>query len=298
MAAMHRGDFAGAWQINDLVLAGRDPLRRDDPRLPYHMRWVWAGEPYRGRHVLVRCYHGLGDTLQFARYLPALRAMTASVTLEAQPELCAVLEGMADHVVRFRRDAPLPPMDCNIEIMELPHALRLTPGEIPSPPYVRWGSSESLPHGAIGVCWRSGDWDPERALPDPLAARLVGEAGSPVVSLQPGPTPLSVLNPGGCPVRIEETATLIAGLGLVIAVDTMVAHLAGAMNRPTWLLLKHEADWRWMADRDDSPWYPATRLYRQPAPGDWDSVVSAVLNDLRAARPQGRRFIPSTRASC
>lgn len=284
MAAMHRGDFATAWQINDLVLAGRNASLRDDPGLPYHLRWVWAGEAYRGRDVLVRCYHGLGDTLQFARYLPALRKVAASVTVEVQPELCPLIErmGAADRLVPFRLDAPLPPMDCNIEIMELPHALRFGPDEVQAPPYLSAPGSAPMPASAIGFCWSSGNWDPARALPEALAARLVDAARGPAISLQPGVTRLRVLNPGGCPARIEETAVVVARVGLVITVDTMIAHLAGAMNRPTWLLLKHEADWRWMAHRDDSPWYPSMRLYRQPAPGDWDSVVSAVLRDLRA----------------
>src|SRR5690242_16871168 len=94
MAAMRRGDFAAAWRINDAVLAARDPRGRDDPRLPYHLRWVWDGRSVWDRHVLVRCYHGLGDTLQFARYLPALRARARSVTLECQPPLLPLLASL------------------------------------------------------------------------------------------------------------------------------------------------------------------------------------------------------------
>ncbi len=92
-AAMRRGDFTAAWRISDAVLATRDPATRDDPGLPYHLRWVWDGAPLDGRDVLVRCYHGLGDTIQFARYLAPLRARAARVTLEAPPELRALLAG-------------------------------------------------------------------------------------------------------------------------------------------------------------------------------------------------------------
>src|SRR3954454_22907480 len=84
LTAMRRGDYAAAWAINDAVLAARDAATRDDPRVPYHLRWVWDGRPYRQRDVLIRCYHGLGDTLHFARYLPALRPHVASLTVEAQ----------------------------------------------------------------------------------------------------------------------------------------------------------------------------------------------------------------------
>jgi ADP-heptose:LPS heptosyltransferase len=109
---------------------------------------------------------------------------------------------------------------------------------------------------------------------------LLQRIGGEVFTLQPTPTSLPVRNPGGAPVGIMETASLIAGLDLVITVDTLFAHLAGALNRPTCLLLKHAPDWRWMADRSDSPWYPSMRLYRQPAPGDWDSVIAQVLHDI------------------
>ena len=94
---------------------------------------------------------------------------------------------------------------------------------------------------------------------------------------------MRVLNPQGCPASIAQTASLIAGLDLVITVDSMVAHLAGALGRPTWLLLRHDADWRWMQHRADSPWYPSMRLYRQPAPGDWEAVIRQVAADLRRA---------------
>jgi hypothetical protein len=286
MAAMRRGDCATAWAINDAVLAGRDPAERDDARLPYHLRWVWDGREFRGRDVLVRCYHGLGDTLQFARFLPVLRPLVASLTVEVQPSLLSLLQAMSgpDRLVPFVPDAPLPPSACDIEIMELSHALRLPPEAAPPPPYLPVAPAP-MPKGAIGICWQTGDWDAERAMPAALMRRLVvgGAMGRrPVFTLQPIPTHLPVLNPFGSPVEIEEKAAMIAGLDRVITVDTMFAHLAGALNRPTWLLLKHAADWRWMEGRQDSPWYPSMRLYRQPAPGDWAPVIEQVARDLRA----------------
>lgn len=276
---MRRGDYLMAWAISDRVLAARDPVTRDDPSLPYHLRWVWDGRPYHGRHVLIRCYHGLGDTLQFARYLPALRPHVASLTVEAQPELHGLLVGTADRLLPFVPSAPSPPSECDLEIMELPHAMRLPPRAVAP---LRVGDRAFAPAGpgTIGVCWQSGGWDTARSVPSALVAALVAVRAA--VALQPAPTDLAVLNPAGCPSEIARTAALISGLDLVITVDTMVAHLAGTLNRPTWLLLKHAADWRWMEDRADSPWYRSMRLYRQPAPGDWDAVMARVADDLAA----------------
>jgi hypothetical protein len=285
MAAMRRGDCATAWAISDAVLAGRSPAERDDPRLPYHLRWVWDRRDYRGLDVLIRCYHGLGDTIQFARFLPVLRPLVKSLILEAQPALMPLLAAIPgpDRLVPFRHDAPAPPSACDIEIMEIPHALRLPPEAALAPPYLSV-TPAPVPKSAIGFCWQAGDWDPERGVPVTLIQRLLqsGAVGRrPVFTVQPTPSDLPVLNPDGAPMDMRQTAALIAGLGLVITVDTVFAHMAGALNRPTWLLLKHDADWRWMDGRCDTPWYPAMRLYRQPAPGDWQSVIARVVRDLR-----------------
>src|SRR5947209_3163403 len=132
MAAMRRGDFAAAWAISDTVLAARDPAGRDDPQLPYHLRWVWDGRPFAGKRVLVRCYHGLGDTIQFARFLAPLRARAASLELEVQPELVPLFASLPgpDRLIPFRLDAPHSPAECDLELMELPHALRITPAAL------------------------------------------------------------------------------------------------------------------------------------------------------------------------
>ena len=277
MRSMRHGDYAGAWAIETQVLAGRDPAARDDPRLPYHLRWVWDGQSFDGRHVLVRCYHGLGDTLQFARYLPLLRARAASVTLECQPSLLDLLAAVpgVDRLVAFDVTTPAPPAECDLEIMELAFALRVPPEEV-SPPPLRC-SPAVLPAGTRGLCWTSGDWDGERSIPQDLFAPLAIE---PCLTLVTDATALPVLNPGGCPFDMPATAALVAGCDHVITVDTMVAHLAGTLGRPTCLLLKHVADWRWMTDRRDSPWYPAVRIFRQAETGDWIPVLRDVLDSL------------------
>jgi len=291
--AMRAGAFDKAWVVSDAVLAARDPATRDDPALPYHLRWVWDGQPLDGRRVLVRCYHGLGDTLQFCRYLPPLRAHVAGLTLEAQPELVPLLRTLPgpDRVVPFRPDAPAPAADCDVEIMELAHALRLAPN---GAPYLFAGP---LPRPAVGLlvglCWRAGGWDPGRSVPLAALAPLGQVPGVRLISLQRGPG-LEELAAGAPPLLdtgdrsadVTAVARLMASLDLVITVDTMVAHLAGALGRPTWLLLRAEADWRWMLGRG-TLWYDSVRLYRQPSPGHWAAPLAELHADLAALAQRG-----------
>lgn len=278
-AAMRAERWEEAWEVAARSRARRDPATRDDPRLPYHLRWVWDGTPVDGRDVLVRCYHGLGDTIQFARFLPVLRARARSVTLEVQarllPLLAAVTKGIT--VAPFDESHPLPQSECDVEITELDLALRCPPDAVAGP-YLR-AEPVDLPPGTVAVNYGAGDWDRTRSVPAALLAPLC--AGRPAITLMPEPTELPVLNPAGCPFDLEATAALVAGAGLVITVDTMIAHLAGALGRPTWLLLKQEPDWRWDPAARHSPWYPTMRLYAQPATGDWEGVVAAVHRDLQ-----------------
>ena len=282
---MRAGDFPAAWAVNDAVLAARDPATRDDPRLPYHLRWVWDGRPPDGKHALVRCYHGLGDTLQFCRFLPLLRPHVASLTLEVQPELIGLLRNLPgpDRLAPFRPDAPLPPSECDMEVMELAHLLRMAPG--PAPYLHVDAGPRPGPELLVGICWQAGGWDPGRSVPLPLLAPLAQVPGVQLVSLQRGPAADDAGRPGAPPLLLAgeqgmdaaATARLLASLDLVVTVDTMVAHLAGALGRPAWVLLQAESDWRWMAGREDSPWYPSLRLFRQDTPGGW-SVPAARLH--------------------
>lgn len=293
--AMRSGDFDAAWAISDAVLAGRDPATRDDPALPYHLRWVWDGRPFDRRRVLVRCYHGLGDTLQFCRYLPLLRRRVAHLTLEAQPELVPLLRTLPglDRLLPFRPEAPAPASECDIEIMELAHALRQRPSRAP---YLSAGAGLLQEAGRprrnlrVGLCWRAGGWDTARSVPLAALAPLGQAPGVRLVNLQRGPG-LEEANEPGAPGMSQPqdgdgdmlaTARVVAGLDLVVTVDTVVAHLAGALGRPTWLLLQADADWRWMAGRRDSPWYGSVRLYRQRSPGDWAPPLAELRSDLAA----------------
>jgi hypothetical protein len=277
-AAMRAERYADAWAVAAQTLAERDPATRDDPALPYHLRWVWEGRSFDNRHVLVRCYHGLGDTLQFARFLPRLAERAASVTVEVQPRLLDLVATVADGIapVPFDVDHPLPPAELDVEITELDFALRATPHDAP-PPYL-YAPRAVLPKGTIALCYGAGEWDRERSVPPPLFAPLCSHA--PCITLMPEPTRLDVLNPAGCPFEMGATAALVAGAELVITVDTMIAHLAGAMGKPIWLLLKSDPDWRWAPSQPASPWYPSIRLYAQPRRGDWQSVLACVERDL------------------
>ena len=312
MAAARNGDFAAAWTISDTVLAARDPDGRDDPRLPYHQRWVWDGRPYAGRRVLVRCYHGFGDAIQFARFLPLLRPRVRSLVLEVQPELLPLLAGVpgADRLIPFRLDAPQPPAECDMELMELPHALRLSAEDLsPAVPYLAPPPARVVAARAriggdgfrVGLCWHSGDWDPARSVPLALLAPLLAIPGLRLVSLQRGnaaaeataPHAPGFVNPHDRSLDVLETAALIAALDLVVTVDTMVAHLAGALGRPTWLLLKANADWRWMEGRADSPWYPSMRLFRQAVGGDWRDPLRRMAADLEKLAASAQVVTPA-----
>ena len=287
--AMLDGEFERAWRISDRVIRRR--RGRSCADLPHHLRWVWDSTPLAGRHVLVRCYHGLGDTLQFIRFVPRVAAIARSVIVEAQPELLPLLRSVCGTAELHPLDAALP-WDVAVESMELPHALRLTLADLPGPlPYL---TPPSLPprskpaRSQIGLAWAAGDWRRERSLPAALLlplARLPAD----LVGLQLGPAREAAADLVGALDRmvpedatITETAMLICGLDLVITVDTMVAHLAGALGRPVWLLLDAEADWRWMRGRDDSPWYPTMRLFRQTRQGQWGPVVEKVVAALAA----------------
>lgn len=279
-SAMLRGDFESAWALNDAYLERHDIVPADDPRLPYHLRRVWDGCRPEGRDVLVRCYHGLGDTLQFVRYLLALRQRVASLTLEVQAPLVPLLREFpaVDRLVAFDPAAPLPPSPCDLEIMELAHALRIHPAALP-PPYLH-AAPAALPAAAglvIGLCWQSGDWDLRRSVPLDMLAPAVSAPRRRFVRLHPDNAcaPLTFINASERLGSILTTAGLVAACDVVVSVDTMVAHLAGAMGRPVLLLLRRDADWRW-GTGERCAWYPRTLLLRQEVEGEWSAPLAAL----------------------
>lgn len=275
---MRAGRYQDAWALSARALSQRDPATRDDPTLPYHRRWVWDGRAIDGRDVLVRCYHGLGDTIQFARFLPLLACRARSVTLEVPSRLERLLGTIRGDVtiVPFDVARPLPPSEVDVEITDLDFVLTTAPDTV-SVPYLS-APKIDVPAGSIGICYAAGDWDAARSLPARSLAPLCRLA--PCLSLVPEQTDIGVLNPEGCPFDMAATASLIASVGLVVTVDTMIAHLAGGLGRPVWLLLKAEPDWRWTPGARDSAWYPTMRLYHQPRAGDWSTPLAHLERDL------------------
>jgi hypothetical protein len=282
-AAMRAGDFARAWEISDRVLASRLAAGPPPWQAPRHLQWLWDGRPLAGRRVLVHCYHGLGDTIQFARFLPLLEGIAREIAVWAQPALIPLLATMRAGVTLLPLHDGAPPAgyDVDIELMELPHALRITRETLPARvPYFEVPAAPRLSERlGIGIVAKAGDWDRRRAL-DPAALRPLAELpGIALFNLQPGGSV-----PGAADASSEDVlvaAARVRALDLVITVDTMMAHLAGALGAPVWTLLHADPDWRWMAGGTRSPWYPTMRLFRQKDAGAWAPVIEAVLERVR-----------------
>jgi hypothetical protein len=287
MLLMRRGDWEAAWRLSDAALAARRGAR--DWTQPRHLQHVWDGSPLAGRRVLVRCYHGLGDTLQFIRLVPMLQAIAREVIVWAQPALIPLLATMrpAPRLLPLHDGTPEAAYDTDIEIVELAHALRITPATLPAcvpylhPPTARRRADAGF---AIGLVWRAGEWDDRRSVPLALLRPLAALPGVALHVLQHGPGLAE--RPEGFGIKagkddVLTTASRMRALDLVVSVDTMAAHLAGALGVPTCLLLPWDADWRWMEGRDDSPWYPTLRLFRQARAGDWREPVARLLATLR-----------------
>lgn len=291
IAAVWRGDMGSAWRISDAVLAQRNAAATDCSAWPRHLQFVWNGSPFDGRHVLVRCYHGLGDTIQFARFLRNLRARAGRVTLWAQPPLMELLGSVAgiDAMLPLHDGVPDADYDVDMELMEVPHALRVTSDDLPArQPYISVPASPAERRDSllrVGLVWRAGPWDRQRSIPIEMLAPLKRVPNVHWYSLQypcePPPFPA-----GNAACRnIVLMAGHMRGLDLIISVDTMTAHLAGALGLPVWLVLPHAADWRWFDHPTKSVWYPTMRLLRQPSPGAWPALVREVESSLSARNP-------------
>lgn len=300
-------------------------MRIPDAKPPELPGEEWRGGPVRGRTVLLYPEQGLGDAIQFARMAPLVAARGAArvvlltrpplarllATMPAPPEVEVVPEGMVD----IGPDALHAPMMSPPELLDLdlPDMPATVPYLFAEPERVeRWRAVARLDHGfKVGVVWQgkpTSRADIGRSYPLRCLERLAALPGVRLVALQKehGLDQLGRLPPGMVVEQLGpdfddgldaflDTAAVMASLDLVVTSDTAVAHLAGALGRPTWVVLKRHADWRWLRDREDSPWYPTMRLFRQDAPGDWESVfakVEAALRELLAARPPAQPRVP------
>ena len=337
-AWLNRGRaLAGLSQFHDAIASysKASALRKDDPDThfmeslalltlgdyrrgfeKYEARWrrsgmpepksrgrpLWRGDyPLARKTVLLHAEQGLGDTIQFARYVPLLAASGAEVVLEVQPELTALMTRLEGAKTVIAHGAPPPPFDVHCPLGTLPLAFKTEPSTVPADiPYLsaddahlaKWsGRFAALDRPRIAIAW-SGNAshlnDRNRSM---AFTRLTPLFSTPArfVSIQRDvrtedtsalAQETRVTHIGGELDSFADTAAAIALCDLVIAVDTAVAHLAGAMGRPVWVLLPFTPDWRWTLEGDTTPWYPTARLFRQTALGDWDGVIARVAAEL------------------
>jgi hypothetical protein len=306
LAAMRAGDWEAAWRQTDRIeLPRRAAQRRPGFARQPHQLW-WDGRPFAGERVLVRCEHGLGDTLLFSRFLPALARQARELHVMVQPPLVDLLRGGPGlgQVHNGWLGPHWPSHDVEIEVMELAYALRATPSTLPPPwPHLAAqvaGESvrvEGDGRPRVGLLWSTSDWDLSRSVPAAALAPLLALEHLQFFALQQGPAALDPALAGAPLVPlwrrtadVRACAAAMLQLDLVVCVDGMPAHLAGMLGRPTWLLLKHDADWRWMDGRGNTPWYPSMHLFRQPRPDDWQGLVEAVAEACRrlTATPTNR----------
>ncbi|GFO53247.1 hypothetical protein GMSM_02540 [Geomonas sp. Red276] len=292
------GEYREGWRGYEWRFEKVDPIpRREYPRPR------WDGSPLDGKVILLHCEQGFGDTVQFIRYAALVARRGGEVVVECQSAAIKAVVATVPGVSRVvARGEELPPFDVHAPVMSLPYLCGTTLSTVPaSVPYVaadpqlveRWRERLSADGLRVGLVWagrKSYKDDGKRSLALERFAPLAGVTGARFYSLQVGegaeqaaspPAGLEVVDLG-CSIRdFADTAAIMAGLDLVIAVDTAVAHLAGALAKPVWVLLPTGNDWRWLMEREDSPWYPTARLFRQRRRGDWDEVLARVAAELR-----------------
>jgi tetratricopeptide (TPR) repeat protein len=274
---------------------------------------AWLGaEDLAGKTLFVHADQALGDTIQFCRYLRLAERRGARVVLAVQPQLRELLRGLEPGVRIVAADAPPEAADYHCALMSLPLAFKTTLADIPAAvPYLsadprrieRWRGALGESGLKVGIAWQGSRKriDVGRSVPLEMFARLAAIPGVRLVSLQKGEALEELRRTGGVAVEIPadpfdegpqaflDSAALMSALDLVIVSDTALAHLAGALGRPTWVALKHVPDWRWLLHRSDSPWYPDMRLFRQPRLGDWEGVFAAIEPELARLARDTRR---------
>lgn len=294
---LRRGDFEAGWELYEFRPRPRGLFNGLDPAK------LWNGsENIAGKTFFTYAEQGLGDAIQFCRYAKLLAAQGASVVLAVHDSLVGLLHGLDPNVrvTGFRQGVP----DCDRHhaLLSLPRAFGTTASTIPvgvpyvfaNPGYVAaWRARLGEPAGKrIGIRWQgsTGRVDRGRSFALREFAPLATLAGVQLLSLQEGagseqldlPRDWPITPRGGDLESFLDTAAVMQLVDLVITSDTSIAHLAGALGRPVWVALKHLPEWRWMLGRDDSPWYPTMRLFRQPRPGDWPAAFASMRRALAA----------------
>ncbi len=264
----------------------------------------WQGEAAEGKTLLLHAEQGFGDTIQFCRYAALVAGRGLRVILEVQPPLAKLMKSLAGVDAVIARGQPLPDFDLHCPLLSLPFifdtVLETIPADIPylagdNAAVAIWRDRLSQHADAlkVGLVWAGkpqrhtpdlAATDRRRSMPPEYLAPLADVSGVKLFSLQKAgpvaPPALGLIDHMNECHDFADTAALIANLDLVISVDTAVAHLAAAMGKPVWLVNRFDTCWRWLRNRDDSPWYPNLRIFRQPQPGDWESVIAEVCDAL------------------
>lgn len=293
MIWLMQGDYKRGWQEYEWRWRCNNFQRRSfsQPR--------WGGFPLEGRTILLYPEQGLGDTLQFVRYASLVQKLGGRVLLECQPPLVPLLAHCPGIDQLVAQGDPLPTFDVEAPLLSLPGILGTTLECIPNVvPYLHiepsracmWRLELESEGFKVGIAWQGSHLhtgDRWRSLPLSAFAPLSEVSGVRLFSLQKGPgieqlagANFPVIDLGSRLENFADTAAVIQCLDLVIAVDTAVVHCAGGLGKPAWVLLPFAADWRWLTDREDSPWYPSIRLFRQQQPGQWAPVFDRVAQEL------------------
>ena len=284
-------EYEWRWKVKGLRMPPRDIAR------PF-----WDGEDLGSGTLLLHPEQGLGDTFQFARYAPMAAARCGRIVLECVPSLVGLLRALPGISQVVAAGEPLPPFEAHLSLMSLPRVFQTTLRDIPwRGTYIhaeasraeRWRDTlRADSRFRVGLVWagRPEHWnDRNRSIALSTLAPLAMVQGATFYSVQKGgaasqartpPAGMKLVDLTAGIADFADTAALLGQLDLLISVDTSVAHLAGAMGVATWLLLPHAPDWRWLLEREDSPWYPSMRLFRQRADGDWPKVIERVAGAL------------------
>jgi hypothetical protein len=310
LTRLRLGDWERGWPAYEARWRFREVHRTP----PHFSQPRWLGEPLEGRRVLLHAEQGLGDSIQFCRYATLVAARGGRPILQVQEPVESILRSLPAVRAGLAETVPFgaaePAFDLESPLMSLPAVFGTTVETVPWPGAYLGVPPEAVaekrmqfpcvrhdgPSPRVGLAWAGNPrykGDRQRSMQLATLLLLLRTCGVTFISLQKGPAAaqLSAL-PGNVFLwdgssrdrDLAETAALVATLDLVITTDTSIAHLAGAMGKPVWILLPHLADWRWMEQVETTPWYPSARLLRQPVPGDWAVVVDCAIADLKRLR--------------
>jgi tetratricopeptide (TPR) repeat protein len=279
-------EYEGRWQVPD------HDRPRDNARVPNLAEVA-------GNRILLTCEQGRGDMIQFARYAPLLARKGARVVLETYPDLVALMRTLDGIETVIAAGETEPPADIVTPLLSLPLVFGTTIDNIPARvPYLRAPTDKqevwqqrlaTRARPRVGIAWWGAQHIARRSLPIEALLPLLSWTGIDFHALQKDMPPRhrdwlaahpSLIDHSEALEDFADTAALMSLLDLVITIDTSVAHLAGALGKPVWIMLPHSADWRWLLHRDDSPWYPTARLFRQPRRGNWHAVIADVAHAL------------------